>query len=150
MEDIKVNYQGEEFYLINFPVGDWSDDGHGKCNYFLVSSKKPTKEVRAAHFEAPKVLGFEIGDICHEYEDRYLEENIVTKLKELNYDMDKLDQDDDRISLSPEDMADIWLYLLNHINPELNLKLFPSVPMINFYGFEDGKHLRTPGYGLFE
>jgi len=25
-------------HIIRFPIGDWSDDGHGKCEYFMIKS----------------------------------------------------------------------------------------------------------------
>jgi hypothetical protein len=37
-------------YLIKFPIGDWSDDGHGKCEWFIVKSNMPLQIVREAQF----------------------------------------------------------------------------------------------------
>ena len=32
------------------PIGDWSGDGHGHCEWFTVRSNKPLEDVRKAHF----------------------------------------------------------------------------------------------------
>lgn len=31
---------------IRFPIGDWSDDGHGQCDYYFANTDKNTQDVR--------------------------------------------------------------------------------------------------------
>ena len=52
-------------YLTNFEVGDWSEDGHGKCDDFLVFSKRPVQSIREAHFKCKDMYGIKIGKICN-------------------------------------------------------------------------------------
>lgn len=150
--DIKVRVGKEDLYLIEFPVGDWSDDGHGKCHYYTVKSKKQVQDVREAHFRASEVLGFDLGDICKNYEERTLDQRISNKLFELGYDFSTFDDRDEEGEpewLSSNEVIDIWLYLLNHIDPSLKLEPM-RIPSINFYGYDNEKrHLETPGYGVF-
>ncbi len=143
-------------YLVQFPIGDWSGDGHSYCDYFFATSEKPLKEVREAHFRSSKVLGFNIGDLCKENQDDKLPAPAVDKLRELGYDFGKIDRLNDydeeasREDVYPEKLFDIWLYLLNHIDPSLKLER-TKIPSINFYGKDKkGRHLETPGYGVFE
>jgi len=57
----------ERFKLI---LGDWSDDGHGKTETFIVESNKPVDEAREAYFEAVKKTGIDFGEqVCRDYED---------------------------------------------------------------------------------
>ena len=135
-------------HRIKFPIGDWSDDGHGKCGYFMVESDKPVEDVREAHFKSKEVLGFGIGDICKDHEEAELKPEHKEKLEELGYNMNVIDDDE---YVETGELIDIWLFLLNHIDKDLNLKTTKSdIPSISFYGFDDKKrHLETPGYGLF-
>jgi len=149
-----ANLGGREVYLIEFPIGDWSKDGHSKCDNYLIKSEKPVQDVREAHFRAPDALGFEIGTICGEYDERSLETEVVDKLREIGYDFEsfgkEIDEDGNPDWLSSDQVVDIWTYLLNHIDPSLNLERLVGAT-VNFYGVDEQKrHLKVPGYGLFE
>lgn len=136
-------------YLVQFPIGDWSGDGHDRCDYFFALSEQPIVRVREAHYRAGETLGFEIGDLCKKYGDNRLASDVVQKLDDLGYlppnDIDLAEE-----FLPSEVLVDIWFYLLNHVDPSLHLEK-TKMPSINFYGRDDkGRHLKTPGYGLFE
>ena len=136
---------------IRFPIGDWSGDGHGQCEYFIAETNDGVTlaQVREAHFKSKEVLGFDIGDICRLFEESSLTKEQATKLKELNfYDEDIMDSG----SLWTQDIFEIWIFLLNHIDPSLGLvEAGDSVPEIHFYGKDEkGRHLNTPGYGVFQ
>lgn len=146
----------DKMYKIKFPIGDWSDDGHGKCETFIVESNRDVSEVREAHFACKERLGFEIGDICHKYGDSDIKSDLSQKLNKLGildgivFDME---QDFEKgIYLSPDEMVQIWLAILMHISPSMKLRIVDDdIPYINFYGVDGAKrHLSTPGYGLFE
>lgn len=142
---------------IKFPIGDWSGDGHEKCDWYIIETAKEIilEEVREAHFKAKEVLGFDIGNICSDYAEDTLSIDQLAKLKELNYECvsnenDLLNNED--WSLQSLDVIKIWLFLLNHINPSLELKLIEeNIPIINFYGYDEKqRHLSNPGYGCFD
>jgi len=78
-------------YKYKFPIGDWSKDGHEKCEWFLVHGLKPVEEVREAHYEAEKLLGFSIGDICGQYEENYITKEYLEKLNELRIYLPEID-----------------------------------------------------------
>jgi len=145
-EDGSVVLNGKVVYLIRFPVGDESGDGHERCDYFIVISQKPVSEIRNAHFRAPDVLGFDIGEICSEYGDYHLEQMVVDKLRETGFDFSLLDEgNDEEIGIyGGDELILIWLHFLNHLDSDLQLKLLPSVSVMF------GKRLlEVPGYGLF-
>lgn len=160
MEDERVIVDGKRVFLVEFPIGDWSGDGHKQCEYYVAVSEKPVEDIREAHFKAPEIVGFEIGDICRPYEDSILERRFYDKLRELGYDFDLFDEDNEkedgieldeegRPGLSPYGVFRIWLFLLNYIDPSLRLEALPIRPL-NFFGCdEEGRYLRTPGYGTF-
>ncbi|MBI2045281.1 hypothetical protein HYT23_04450 [Candidatus Pacearchaeota archaeon] len=150
--DVKVKVNGKESYLIEFPVGDWSDDGHGRCDYYHVLSNKPINKVREAHFKAEETLGIDIGSICSNNEDSHLNPALAEKLKELGYCISKIGFPgvwDDSIILDSGDIFNIWTFLLSKIDPSLKLKRLDA-PSISFYGKDKkGRYINTPGYGCF-
>jgi hypothetical protein len=138
---------------IRFPIGDWSDDGHGKCDYFFVTTPLSAQDVREAHFAAPSVIGFDIGCLYAGYREGSLSQEIENKISEILPDTSGFKYDWREEDLSPpESLFFLWISLLNEINPALELTpMVSDYEDINFYGFDDkGRHLKTPGYGLFE
>lgn len=146
-------------YLIRFPVGDWSDDGHGKCAYFLTRSNKSGQEVREIHFSCLDRLGFDIGNICHEYEEFELSLNIFEKLNAAGFNIEWEGKNEDMVKYFPnidsrmmgtEEVFNLWINILMFLDPELKLVPINEYENINFYGFDEKKrHLRTPGYGVW-
>lgn len=133
---------------IRFPIGDWSDDGHGHCEYFYCSAAGTLDDIREAHFACKKKYGFDIGDICQEYEETRIDESIVEKIEAAGL-CESIDLEE---RMEAETIFKIWIELLNSIDE--NLKLVPeslAYEDINFYGYDNKKrHLSTPGYGVFE
>jgi hypothetical protein len=158
-----------EQYKVKFPIGDWSRDGHGMCDWFIVNSNKPVEELREAHFSFRGKAGFDIGDLCHEYEDsiigvvetKFLKDNklVYDKDMELEYldeQLDPLEKADDfegakaLCIFDPETLLKIWINCLMYSDPNLKLEIVTDdIPHINQYGFDKkNRHLKTPGYGL--
>jgi len=47
-------------YKFKIPIGDWSDDGHGKYVDYFIESNKPVEEVRELYFQACDKIGFSL------------------------------------------------------------------------------------------
>lgn len=136
-------------YKIKFPVGDWDDNGHGSCEWFIVESNKPVEAVREAHLRFKEISKFDIGQIVNEYQEPklnvnqydYLDENNLLPEDDLNFDPD---------DVTPEDVIEIWLNCLMHADETLVLTVdestqgLPSIVMEN-----QPDTIRTPGYGAF-
>ena len=137
--------------VYKFPVGDWSKVGHGKCEWFIVKSPATIEEIREAHFNCNEKLGFDIGEMASEYCDYTIPYKTLIKLVKLNIMKINVDEYEDyeyEID-NPKEMIDIWIKILNKVNPKLKLKL-ENVESINFQGKDDrDRHLKTPGFGLF-
>lgn len=130
---------------IKFPIGDWSNDGHGKCQYFIATTPLTVDHVREVHFAAPAILGFDIGSICNEYGESSISPEILAKIaKVLPAWSEELE--------GPESLFILWISLLNKIDPYLMLTpVVEDAEDIHFCGFDaKNRHLNTPGYGLFE
>lgn len=155
---------------IKFPIGDWSDDGHGKCRWFLVEVGKNNKEsdsetlkrVREAHFKCKEVLGFDIGDICSKYNEYRIRREILDKISEEIWSkyhaMDEKSIAEQKeiyeLEFNADNLIYLWLDILHYLDNELRFEVLDDnsdIPTINFYGVdEQRRHLNTPGYGLFD
>lgn len=143
-------------YQFKMSIGDWSGDGHGKNKDFVIDSNKPIVAVREAHFKIKDVTGIDIEDFCAGYEDKVIPSDILDKLGKLGYNAthtSHLDFCRWRVGLTiPEDMAEIWMFLLMEADTELELKFaaVPEIPALHFYGYdEQHRHIECVGYGLF-
>ena len=141
-------------YKCHFPIGDWSGDGHEKCEYFLVSSNMHVEDIREVHRSCKEKLGFAIEDMCRDYGDTVLDKEIEKILTEKGIIGEEVEDHiycDDEVQPSPEYLCEIWVKILNHINPELDLVLEnEGVEVIVQFGFENKDPVKCPGYGLFE
>ena len=138
-------------HIIRFPIGDWSDDGHGKCEYFEVRSNYSVQDVREVHFKALD-MGINIGSICRDYEESELTDEMVNKLKSIDLNPnDYSDEEGDGGYIDPEGLILLWLDILRYVDSELELEIIKSEAKdINFYGHDEkNRHLETPGYGVF-
>jgi hypothetical protein len=137
-------------------VGDWSGDGHNQSRAYIIHTSATVEDAREAHFKCPEVLGFDIGDIAKDYDESIIPGHIAEALIEIGLltDAEKEEyEDEDSVYVGHKRVAEIWVAILNHIDPNLKLHI-PSVeelPSLHFYGFDEkNRHLNTPGYGCFE
>ncbi|ASZ74939.1 hypothetical protein FDI69_gp248 [Rhodococcus phage Trina] len=142
-------------------IGDYSDDGHGKCDRYVVESDKDfdLKDIAKAYQQSRKELGKGIEDIATSYESWPLESDAQVFVDAgLQWPKDWFDPDED----DPEDLAevlaenwdeDVWVYVFEfmvkrHL-PEFNLKIVKSdLPVL----FGDWGAVATKGqigYGTF-
>lgn len=145
-------------YIIGLPVGDFSGDGHEKCDIFYVSSEKPFDAVRDAHFAISERTGIDITSFCNEYGDNEIPAEVVHKLQEMGFPTEqkfmKMDQKyfmENAEQDCPSIMADLWVFLLNRSDPDLHIeRTLTDVPMLLFCGQDEkGRFSEGIGYGLF-
>lgn len=139
--------------LIEFPIGDWSKDGHNQCDYYVIETTKTVPELRNLHFKCKDVLGFDIGDIACDYEDDELSVGIANILLKAGvicqefYD-DILNEDMD--NLYSEDIIAIWLDTLKYLDNTFEYKIVNRrLPSILDRTTSDCRSLSNPGYGVF-
>lgn len=144
-------------YKFKFAIGDWSDDGHGKCDYHYVISNKPVEEVRELHYNIKKITGVDIDNMCSNYRDSTINIKDYLKLIELGfdfslYDFEKDDYDDINYGISCCDtlaFVNIWIFLLKLVDKNLEIEI-EDIPMFQFYGVDKkNRHIHAKGYGLF-
>jgi hypothetical protein len=144
-------------YKINFAIGDWSGDGHGRNNYTLVESNQSVEVVREAFFDAQEVTGINWehdSGLCNEYGESALSKDMVKKFSKLGYTFNQANTEKDgTVFMGHDDMLDLLLWFLKLGNNSLKLQLanVPLVPTFHFYGYDKKKrHIPFIGYGLFD
>jgi hypothetical protein len=135
-------------FKFRLPIGDWSNDGHGKCDYFVVSSNEPVEKVREAHFKARKEI-FDIENFMSEYCENSVDKETYDELPD--FVQKRLELFDDVYTIQIKDMAMLWIELLMMADPELKLIIEDDIPMLPFYGSNnEGQHIDFVGYGLYD
>lgn len=155
-----VRIEDQMLYIFLMPIGDWSKDGHGQCEYFKIRSNVPVEQVREAHYKIKDVTGINIEDICSEYEEDFMTPQEAKALETIGFNVTEIIQSlkdtghyvSDGILLTPENMRDIWMFLLQKTDPSIHLEVIQEddLPMLPFYGQDEkGRHIDQVGYGLF-
>ena len=122
-------------HLFNITIGDYWGIGHGRCEQFLATANKPAETVREANAHI-------------------LPESIRQKLLEKGYKFQhELHEDEDGFHFltantlcdCPEELASIWVFLLNQADPELHCELVNPLPVL-------AADFNQPsiGYGIFQ
>lgn len=136
----------DERYEFRIPVGDWSDDGHGKVDWFNASAAKPIEDVREAWFKASaEHPDLSPASFCEAYEDSNLPKEMWDKLQQAGCPAVLEDFD-------TESMAAFVVWFLNLGDSSLDVRLLTddeAIPMLPFYGRDSkGRHIEGVGYGL--
>ena len=134
------------------PIGDWSGDGHGKCDYYLIESNKSVQQVREVHFKIFEKTGINIHAIANDYEDSHISYEVFDALTSLGYNfIENHDDDDEGFYATSKEMANIWIFLLTKTDKKLMLKIIDDKDdMLPFYGYDKKKrHIDGVGYGCF-
>jgi hypothetical protein len=90
-------------YKIKFNIGDYSDDGHGRNEEWLINSNRPASELKEAYKASCRLMGVSFNhnddftglrgnyeevkqrQICAEYQDSSISEYALGKLVEHGY-----------------------------------------------------------------
>lgn len=128
-------------------IGDWSGDGHGKCEYVDMTAEcENIQQIREAYYAAkakhPNLCPE--GWAC-EYEDGTIPDDIRESYKSLGVAF----EDDE--CFYDGDMAACVATFINLGEPSLNVKVSEVEPdILQFYGFDEQKrHIGFIGYGMF-
>lgn len=129
-------------------IGDWSEGGHGKREDFIVDSNVPVEVVREAHYAMKDMLGINIENICSRYDESVINAEITRSIRELGFEFEYVDNGE--VDTYPEEMARLWLFLLQKVNPNMELHIInDEIPTLHFCGFDSQKrHIKNVGYGL--
>lgn len=134
------------------PIGDWSNDGHGECEYFTASTEKTFKDVVLAYIEMDKQYG--LSNLCKDYDDCEILEDARDDFQTLT-GIDLWRYLAESPVVNPDEMVNMVVACLNNYDPSLNVVLSREIPILHNWaalkiiGEESGRFLSLPGYGLF-
>lgn len=162
-------------YEFRFPVGDWSGDGHNRCEWFHVQSNKPIEEWRKAYFTSldnfKERIDIEIvPDIVPDSYNGGKRDNgwplhlmrSIVGFDFPNTDYDSVTDDSGNVISSndipcvgfpnPKDAVGYTLTFCQVSDPSLEFKILEEKesPMFPFNGFDEQKrHIGHIGYEIF-
>lgn len=123
--------------------GDWSNDGHGMTLSTIIRSNFNKDEIENAYKEGIEKIGFDFKeDYCREYEDDFLPNEIIEKLKSqgihVNFESDyEGSNTGDGVHIRPDEYTEIYLKLCQLGNSNFNYTIIKT------------PELHIGGYGLF-
>ncbi len=135
-------------------IGDWSNDGHGQCVTYTIQSNKTKQEIDKAYKKAVKNIGFDVLDLCKEYEESTIPADTWKRLKSEGFDPNIEIAGYSLGNAEPEENEDMYmdvdgfmllvLWFLKTGDPDLILKPIPEIKerLVGTY-----EHI---GYGLFQ
>lgn len=147
--------------IIEFHIGDWSGDGHGQSDTYLVISNKTLQELRELYLAACAELGVRLDghqtltfDVpCEDYEDSQFPQELYKYLKGRGVEVPEFALYDDEDENSPyipesEEFFDLILAFIKWKDPTVTFEKIKG-ETFHFYGFDKQKrHIGFFGYGL--
>jgi len=137
-------------------LGDPSNDGHGQTEEPLLESNKTLKEVQRAYKDSCTITGIAFSnDICREYEDSMLSNEVCEKLEKFKCPLLKKWEDEDKPhgdgrEMYPERITDLFIWFVNLSLGEDELQEASDDEQIPSINNTYGSDLFTQiGYGVF-
>lgn len=147
------NKNKNNMYKFKLPIGDWSDDGHGKCEYFMIESNKSVEDVRELYFDTVSNVNYSLDGTspyspCSDYEDGKITKEDIDGL---GLNQDNYLEITEEGYIGSKEFAELFIDFMCTHNEGLELKIVnDEVKMFPFYGFDEKKrHIGQMGYGLF-
>lgn len=89
----------QQAHWFTVTIGDWSDDGHGKTDTYLINSSLSKDDMEKAYKAGCEVIGFDMVDsLCEEYEQGSIEKEAVEAFASSGLDLlalaDKWDREE--------------------------------------------------------
>jgi hypothetical protein len=138
------------------PIGDWSDDGHGKCDWFNIKSNFTVEEAREAYFKSVEESGVDVcKEVAHDYEDNSVSEKFLNIFPEflekglIKHNPEFGIYDSEYYIDDSSDLVEIVCLFIQKYTPEFRYEIV-NFPMLPFYGLDEKhRHIGHIGYGLF-
>src|SRR5579884_2746470 len=123
-------------YEITIPIGDWSDDGHGKFREISFMSSHAVENLRAAYLRSVLDTGLSFDSehgtiqIATEYQEPGLSASAQRKLEGLGFDLGTIS---DREALQPDDLVNMILWFIKRSLPEFEYQVKDKTYLNGFW-----------------
>ena len=145
--------------LFKIPIGDWSDDGHGKVEHYIASSAKSIQDVREAYFSGVASLDRALSPerLVSDYGCRTVPLHVANEVLGLSGISLGAGPPEEYVPgegvwVDIDQFVDYVVWVINRGDPSVDVRLEPSVvTTLPFYGYDSkNRHIGFMGYGLFE
>jgi len=126
-------------YEFELTLGDYSGDGHNQHETYNFATNKTKEEFLSIYAKSKE--SFDLTLVCADYEEDYLEEEHVQKLRDLGLNPENYCEEPDdegKYKIWLDGFIDLFMDLLHVVNPSLEIN------QITLQRFPD-----SFGYGLF-
>lgn len=134
-------------------LGDWSDDGHGKTEVYMLESDLTVAETREAYIRSINFTGIEFQkEIANAYDDNTLSEIVYLNFKEHGFDFTKHEDEEEyeEIYICPDFYVEMLIWFIKLSAPESTIKVIDDeIPCFNGFWNKDPRINSHFGYGLF-
>ena len=144
-------------------LGDWSDDGHGKYEHYIIQANKPVNEVQEAYKKSCQLTGVSFNDsgndytgrnytheeqekfhVCTNYEQNVISKEVVEVFRSWNCPFELQDGYVEDI----DEFVQLLLWFISLSLPDLKTEFIDDViPVFNGY-WDENLNVQI-GYGLF-
>jgi hypothetical protein len=147
-------------HKFKLPIGDWSDDGHGKCDHYVIESNVTAEELVPIYIAMDKEYG--ISNEFEDYEQTVFSNDLIALMDKLGLDIEKYGEkydwsgSDEYNIKNSKSLAQLILDMLTCFDPTLNFSIVTPKQMPNFNNWlaqgvtkKGGGVMNLPGYGLY-
>lgn len=150
-------------HTFTVPIGDWSDDGHGKCDEYIVQCSHSASECRKAYIDSCRLTGYQFHHnhpgipqvrgvpLCADYEDNVISWDAVERFREHGLDIlslleDEWEEEDD-VSVGTDELLRIIMAFIGLSLKDFSWEEIKSPPAL--FGYWNDELNVQMGYGCF-
>lgn len=126
-------------YTFQYTVGDWSDDGHGKTDVFILESSVEADVLKEAFTAGVKCIGHDVTSMCEGYEENTIPEEVAQAFIDVGVSLDEAD--DGEVWLAPDALMDMIIATIKAGDPTITLEIIRCVDLVHTIG--------STGYGCY-
>jgi len=129
----KLNEMNAISYTVKIQLGDPGGDGHGISRDRYYKTNYDRDALKAAYQKSVMKFGVDLHDVCSDYEDSSISEDIYDKLKAGGFPIENYFEDMDYIDGEFDEMV---MEFIKASLPDLEYeKINMSVPSIGSFGY---------------
>ncbi len=149
-------------YTYRIVIGDWSEDGHNRFEYFVFKCTHSEKEIKETYNKAVEKCGIALHrmydenrrvtgiSVCCDYENNTIPDYYAEKLKSLGINFNQFCYDENMESylMEPKDITILFLEMVKSQIEGFEWASGEEAPCINGFWSNDFNH--SFGYGCYE